>query len=97
MIKIFKYLKTSIITILIIICLLATKANLDLKLPDYTSKIVNVGIQQYGIEDAQSIVITKETMKNLSYFLTEEEKEIVNNSYELKKVNETEYKLNKTE
>ena len=40
MIKLFKYLKSSIISIFVIILLLIAQAALDLKLPDYTSKII---------------------------------------------------------
>lgn len=97
MIRIFKYLKSSFISIIVIVGLLILQASLDLKLPDYTSKIVNVGIQQKGVEDAASLVISKETMKNISYFLTEEEKEIINDCYKLNKVGKTDYKLNKKE
>lgn len=97
MIKIFKYLKTSFISIIIIVGLLIIQASLDLKLPDYTSKIVNVGIQQKGVENAASIVISKDTMKNISYFLTEEEKKIINECYKLNKIGKTDYKLNKKE
>ena len=52
MLKLFKYLKSSIISIIIIIALLILQANLDLSLPDYTSKIINIGIGQSGIEDS---------------------------------------------
>lgn len=47
-----KYLKKSAGYIILIIALLFLQAYCDLSLPDYTSKIVNVGIQQSGIEDA---------------------------------------------
>ena len=97
MIRIFKYLKSSFISIVVIVGLLIIQAYLDLELPDYTSKIVNVGIQQKGVEDAASIVISKDTMKNISYFLTEEEKEIINDCYKLNKKGKTDYKLNKKE
>lgn len=45
MLKVLKYLKESYISVIIIILLLAVQASGDLTLPDYTSKIVNVGIQ----------------------------------------------------
>ncbi len=51
MIKLLKYLKKSAVYILFIVLLLFLQAYCDLSLPDYTSRIVNVGIQQQGIED----------------------------------------------
>ena len=47
-----KYLKKSAGYVVLIIALLFLQAYCDLSLPDYTSKIVNVGIQQSGIEDS---------------------------------------------
>ena len=52
MLKVFRYLKSSILSILAIILLLFLQAWCDLTLPEYTSKIVNVGVQQSGIENA---------------------------------------------
>ena len=52
MIKLMKYLKKSAGYIVLIIALLFLQAYCDLSLPDYTSKIINVGIQQKGIEDS---------------------------------------------
>ena len=71
MIKIFKYLKSSVISIILIVCLLATQAICDLSLPDYTSKIVNVGIQQNGIENAASLVLTEKTYNNIKLLLSQ--------------------------
>jgi len=83
MLKIFKYLKTSIISILIIIGLLIVQANLDLKLPDYTSKIINIGIGQNGIENAIPEVISESTFNSLSLILSKEDKEYLLDSYKL--------------
>ena len=52
MLKLVKYLKTSILPILLIVLLLVVQAMCDLSLPDYTAKIVDIGIQKGGIEDA---------------------------------------------
>ena len=49
MLKILKNLKESLISVIIIVILLCLQAGTDLALPDYTSKIVNIGIQQGGI------------------------------------------------
>lgn len=88
MLKLFKYLKTSIISILIIIILLICQAQLDLALPDYTSKIINVGIGQYGIEDSVAKVITSSTLDNLNLFLNDQEKSIIKDNYTLIKKND---------
>lgn len=52
MLKLAKYIKKYTGVILLIIVLLVIQANCDLSLPTYTSNIVNVGIQQSGIEDS---------------------------------------------
>ncbi len=91
MLKLFKYLKTSILSILIIIALLVCQASLDLALPDYTSKIINVGIQQNGIEDAVANVISSSTFDELSIFLNEDEVKIIDNSYDLVKQKDKKY------
>jgi len=83
MLKLFKYLKSSVISVLIIVILLIIQASLDLSLPDYTSKIINVGIGQAGVEDAVIEVITNDTLKDLSVFLNDNEKNIISNHYTL--------------
>ena len=77
MIKILKYLKNSIISVIAIIALLCLQAAADLELPDYTSKIVNVGIQQGGIENSSPEVIRKSQMDNLLIF-TDADNDILN-------------------
>ena len=91
MLKIFKYLKTSIISILIIIVLLIIQANLDLTLPDYTSKIINIGIGQNGIENTIPEVISESTFNELSFILSEADKEYLLDSYKLIKKQDKEY------
>ncbi len=83
MLRLFKYLKSSIISILIIIALLVCQANLDLTLPDYTSKIINVGIQQNGIEDSVIKVITESSFNDLSIFLNDDEIDTFKDNYTL--------------
>ena len=51
MTKLTKYLKSSAGLVVAIVALLFLQAHCDLTLPEYTSKIVNEGIQQKGIED----------------------------------------------
>ncbi len=83
MLKLFKYLKSSILSIIVIILLLVTQAFCDLKLPEYTSKIVNVGIQQNGIESAAATVITTEKYDNIVLLLSDDEKEYLDSYYDL--------------
>jgi ATP-binding cassette subfamily B protein len=83
MLKLFKYLKSSILSIIVIILLLVTQAVCDLKLPEYTSKIVNVGIQQNGIENAAATVITAKKYDNIVLFLSDDEKEYLADHYDL--------------
>jgi ATP-binding cassette subfamily B multidrug efflux pump len=83
MLKLFKYLKTYFIHILIIIVLLFIQAVSDLSLPDYMSNIVNVGIQQGGIESAVPEVIRESEYQKLRLFLSEQENTMFINSYRL--------------
>ncbi|WP_394282903.1 ABC transporter ATP-binding protein [Frisingicoccus sp.] len=73
MFKIFRYLKDSKAMVLSIIVLLVIQAGCDLSFPQYTSDIVDVGIQQGGIERATPEIMRKETYENLTLFMTEEE------------------------
>ena len=77
-----KYLKKSAGYVVLIIALLFLQAYCDLSLPDYTSKIVNVGIQQSGIEDSVPEKIRKTSMDNLKLFMDEEDKETIDSYYE---------------
>ena len=75
MLKILKNLKESILLVIAIIILLCIQAAADLNLPDFTSRIVNVGIQQGGIEYAVPEAIKASELENLMYF-TESDDEI---------------------
>jgi ATP-binding cassette subfamily B multidrug efflux pump len=83
MLRLLKYLKPYIVLILITIALLFVQANADLALPDYLSKIVNVGIQQSGIENAVPVAIRQSEMDKLTIFMSAEEKALVLDSYVL--------------
>ena len=78
MLKILKNLKETLVSVVIIVLLLCVQAWADLTLPDYTSKIVNVGIQQGGIENAAPDAITKSHMDTLLLF-TKEDNTILDN------------------
>ena len=84
MLKMFHYMKERWYYVVMIIVLLFVQAYCDLSLPDYTSKSVNVGIQQKGLEDGVPDTIRKESMEHLLLFLDEEEKAEVEDAYTLK-------------
>ena len=81
MLKLLKYLKKSIVPILVIVLFLIGQAICDLSLPDYTSKVVNVGIQQGGIENPVPDVIRATEMDKLMLFMNESDKDIVLSNY----------------
>ena len=74
MLKILKYLGKTWIEVIVIVTLLCVQAASDLALPDYTSKIVNTGIQQGGIETAIPEAISKDEMDNLLMFTNDDSK-----------------------
>ena len=82
--KIFKYIKKYIFFIFLIIIIYIFRAYSELQLPGYTSNLINIGIQQHGIENSISNIYSKETYEILKQFMTEDEINILNNSYELK-------------
>ena len=84
MLKLVKYLKKSAGIIVVIIALLFLQAYCDLSLPSYTSDIINVGIQQGGIEDAVPSQIRDESLKQLFLFMTTKEQQVVQKHYEQK-------------
>ena len=87
--KIFNILKKSWISIIAVIVLLFIQANCDLALPDYTSNIINIGIQQGGIENNTYNVIRKSEMDKLLIF-TDKDTDILNN-YTLVNINDQKY------
>ena len=83
MLKLVKYLKGSVGAVLMIVLLLVVQAFCDLSLPDYTSNIVNVGIQQGGVEDAVPNVIRKTELDKILLFVDEDDKNEILDSYSL--------------
>ena len=81
--KLLKYLKKSVGPILIILVLLIIQAFCDLALPDYTSNIVNVGIQQGGIESTIPEVIRASEMDKILIFVSDDDKEYILDNYKL--------------
>lgn len=84
MFKMFHYMKERWYYIVMIVALLFVQAFCDLSLPDYTSKIINVGIQQKGVEDGVPETIREESMDKLLLFLEQEEAEEVLDAYKNK-------------
>lgn len=80
---IIKYLRPFTVSILIVIGLLLVQAICDLSLPDYTSHIVNVGIQQGGVENAVPQIIRKSELTRLRIFMDEEEQKMIDENYVL--------------
>ena len=83
MIKLMKYLKKSAGYVVLIIGLLFLQAYCDLSLPDYTSKIINVGIQQGGIPDGVPEKLRQSTMDNLKLFMDEDTQKEILDAYVL--------------
>ncbi len=89
--KILKYLGEHKAAVFIIFVLLVVQAYCDLSLPQYMSDIVDIGIQQSGIEYAVPEEMRTETFEGLSLFLPEEDESKLRDSYE--KADNGNYKL----
>ena len=81
MTKLAKYLKSSAGLVIAIVALLFLQAYCDLTLPEYTSKIVNEGIQQKGIEDGVPEKMSADTKGNLELFLDDDAKNLLEQYY----------------
>ena len=94
MMKIMKYLRESKAAVVAILALLIVQAWCELSLPSYTSDIVDVGIEQGGIESAAPEVMREETMETICLFMTEAEEAQVRAAYTLE---DGQYALNVSE
>ena len=83
MLKLIRYLKQVKWQVLAIVLLLVVQAWCDLSLPQYTSDIVDVGIQQGGIEHAAPDQLRDETMEGLKLFMDEDGWSKVDHAYDL--------------
>ncbi|WP_099204497.1 ABC transporter ATP-binding protein [Scatolibacter rhodanostii] len=83
MIKLRKYLKPFFTGLVITIALLFLQALSELNLPNLMSDIVNVGIQQSGIENAAPDAISETGMNFITTFMDENEREMVESHYTL--------------
>lgn len=81
MLKLSKYYKPFIGAILIAIVLLFIQAMCDLKLPDYMSDIVNIGIQSNGLERVAPEAISEKGLEFIKYFMLPEESAFVDTKY----------------
>lgn len=83
MLNLLKHLKPFVGSMILAIALLFIQAICDLSLPDYMSNIVNVGIQQGGVENAVPKVIKLSEMEKLFIFMNDDEKNVVKDNYTL--------------
>ena len=88
MTKLVHYLKPFIFTIIVVIGLLFMQAYCELTLPDYMQNIVNIGIQNNGIEHGVYEQVRESTLDSLLVVATEDQKELIENSYTLVTSNE---------
>lgn len=80
--KLFQFLKPYAPRVLLILCVLVVQAYCDLSLPTYTSNIVNVGIQQSGIDEEIPKNISEEEMNRLLLFVSEDDRQDIQDAYE---------------
>jgi ATP-binding cassette subfamily B multidrug efflux pump len=89
MIKLAKYLKPFALAILVSVALLFGQAMADLNLPNYMSEIVNIGIQQNGIENAAPEAISEKGLNFMKTFMTDAQKKKIDDSYTKISVSDT--------
>ena len=75
--NLFKYIAAYWKYAIVILALLVLQAYCDLALPAYTSNIVNVGIQQSGVDDVIPAAVSVEEMEKICLLMTEEQTEDV--------------------
>lgn len=83
--KLLKHFKPAIIPIIFVVILLVIQAYCDLSLPTYMSNIVNVGIQQSGIETVTPEKAPKSEMDKIKLFMDKNDKDFVNSQYKSEK------------
>ena len=80
--KLFKFMKPYAGSVFAILCVLIIQAYCELSLPSYTSNIVNIGIQQSGIDENVPKTILKEDLEKLLLFVPTDEQKKVQEAYE---------------
>ena len=88
---ILKTIKKFTFPIILVFVLLVTQATCDLALPDYTANIVNVGIQQNGIESPVPEAIRESQLEKILLFSNENDTLKIKNSYDLITKGDSEY------
>ena len=83
MTKLARYLKPFVVPILVVIGLLFMQAYCELTLPDYMQNIVNIGIQNNGIEHGVYEQVRESTLEPFLMVATDDQKELIENSYTL--------------
>ena len=83
--KLLKHFKPAIIPVIFVVILLVIQAYCDLSLPTYMSNIVNVGIQQSGIETVTPEKAPKSEMDKIELFMDKNDKDFVNSQYKSEK------------
>jgi ATP-binding cassette subfamily B protein len=83
MLRLIKYIKPYILLVIASIVLLFVLANADLALPDYMSRIVNIGIQQNGIDSSVPQAIRKSELEKILLLSDEAEQSLINDAYRL--------------
>ncbi len=82
MIKLLKFLKPHAGAVLAILCVLIVQAWCDLSLPTYTSDIVNVGIQQGGVDESVPEQIAADELERLLLFIPSDDQDTVRDAYQ---------------
>ena len=90
--RIVRYLKNSKLAVVLIVCLLMVQAFTDLALPNLTSQIVDVGIQQSGVEHAATDEMSAATFEEVSMMLPDDEEATFRAAYD--KTDAGTYRLN---
>lgn len=90
--RIIRYLKNCKIAVVLILCLLVVQAFTDLALPNYTSDIVDVGIQQSGVEHASTDEMTAKTHDEIAMMLSADDEQTFRDAYT--ETDDGTYKLN---
>lgn len=79
--RVMKYLRGHIPSVVLIVLLLVAQSFCELSLPAYTSRIVDTGIQGGGIESATPLALTDKTMDGVRLFLPDEDAQTVSAAY----------------
>ena len=79
--RVVKYFKGHVAAVLMVVVLLIAQAYCDLSLPNYTAKLVDVGIQQSGVENASPTVITGDAYQALNASLSGDDGTLLQSSY----------------